>query len=263
MMKARAQNKGRSKTRNGLKISLKGLLTKRSLALGALILFIGVGVMASFGLYRASTRAFRVNEVIFYGNMHLSDGELKALAGIDNQEGLLKLSSREVSERVKKSPWIKAVSIRKDFPHRVLIKVQETSPFAILEMKGRAFLIDEKGRMLEEMRDAVPFLPIIATDPSKNRDNFTEALSLARVLKDRKIAAERNRVEIIADKGPENISLVMDNVVIKIGRGNYEQKLDRLFELEEEIKRRAVAVDYVDLRFSNRVVVKPISGVVK
>jgi cell division protein FtsQ len=263
MMRFRAQKQGKSRNRKRLRVSLKGLSMKRSLILGALILLIGAGVMASFGLYRAISRAFPVNEVAVYGNMHLSDGELRALAGIYNHDGFLKVSAREVSERVLKSPWIKAVSVRKDFPHRVLIKVQETSPFAILEMKGRAFLIDEKGRMLEEMKDAVPFLPVITTDPSKNRDNFTEALSLARVLKDRKIAAERNRVEIIADKGPENISLVMDNVVIKIGRGNYEQKLNRLFELEEEIKRRAVAVDYVDLRFANRVVVKPISGVVR
>jgi len=52
-------------------------------------------------------------------------------------------------------------------------------------------------------------------------------------------------------------------VVIRMGQGDYERKLSRLLALEDEIKKRQIAVDYVDLRFANRVVVKPISEVVR
>jgi len=45
--------------------------------------------------------------------------------------------------------------------------------------------------MLEEMKEAIPFLAVITADPSGNRENFIEALQLARVLKDKKIATER------------------------------------------------------------------------
>jgi hypothetical protein len=34
-------------------------------------------------------------------------------------------------------------------------------------------------------------------------------------------------------------------------------------ELEEEIKSRRIPVDYIDLRFANRVVVKPVNEVIR
>lgn len=241
----------------------KGLFRKRTLAVLALLLVVMVSVIGGLRLYRMSARFFHVTEIVFFGNVHLSDGDLKALIGAIENESLLRLSTKEISTRLLKSPWIKDVCVRKDFPHGISIRVHESSPFAILEMKGRSFLVDEKGKMLEEMKGAVPFLPVITADPFKNRDIFMEAISLARVLKEKKIATERNRVEIVADKVAESISVVIDNVIVKVGQGNYEQKLSRLFELEDEIKKRAIAVDYVDLRFANRVVLKPINEVVR
>jgi len=241
----------------------KNLFRSRTLLLGALVLLIGAGVVLSLRLHRFSAALFPLREIIFQGNVHLSEGELKTIAGISGSENLLTLSAKGLSTKLLQSPWIRDVGVRKEFPHRILIRLGETSPFAILETKGHTFLIDERGRMLEEMKGTVPFLPIINADPFKNRENFMEALNLAKVIKDRKIATERNRVEIIADKGPETISMVLDDVLIKVGHGDYEQKLNRLFALEEEIKKRAITVDYVDLRFANRVVVKPISEVVR
>lgn len=253
----------KSRSRKGGKAPWKGLFVKRFIFFAALLLLFGGGVVVSLLIYQTGVKAFPVTEIVFYGNTHLSDSELRTLTGISKDESLFSVSPKRVSAKLLQSPWVKEVSIRKDFPHRVLIRILESSSFAILEMKGRAFLVDEKGKMLEEMKDAVPFLPVITADPFKNRDNFIEALNLAKVVKDSKIATERNRVEIIADKGPESISLVMDNMVIRMGQGDYERKLNRLLALEDEIKKRSIAVDYVDLRFANRVVVKPISEVVR
>ncbi|HXX54393.1 MAG TPA: FtsQ-type POTRA domain-containing protein [Thermodesulfovibrionales bacterium] len=233
--------------------------------LGVVAVFLSMGAMVLLGLrlYRAGERLFPVREVVFYGNLHLSEAELKTMMGLNPEEGLIHASAKRISERLLKSPWIRNVSVRKEFPHLMEMKIDESSPFAILEMKGRSFLIDEKGKLLEEMKGTIPFLPVITADPFGDRQEFLEALHLARVLKDRKVATERSRVEIVTGKGPESIAMVLDGVLIKIGEGDYEQKLNRLFELEDEIKRRAIAVDYVDLRFANRVVVKPISEVVR
>lgn len=240
------------------------LLRKRYLIFVFVLFVLGAGLISTLWLYRLSSRLFPVKEIVFYGNKHLSETELRSLTGIDEKEGLIKLSAAGISKDLSKSPWIRGVSIRKDFPDRVLIKIHEASPFALLELKGRTFFIDDAGRMLEEIKGStVPFLPIISADPFNRHDDFSEALNLARVVKDKKIATERNRVEILADKGPENLSMVIDNVVIKVGQGDYEQKIRRLFDLEDEIRRRAVTVDYVDLRFANRIVVKPIREAVK
>lgn len=259
---------GKKKGSSGLSMNRKGLgtglLRKRPLIALVLIILAAAGAFSGLrAAYKASDKLLPVKEVIFLGNTHLTDSELMSLSGIRGDEGFLTLSPKDISARLLQSAWIREVSVRRELSRRVLIKIEETSPFAILEMKGKSFLIDEKGRMLEEMKGAVPFLPVITADPFKNRDIFLEALSLARVLRDKKVATERNRVEIIADRGPESISVVLDKVLIKVGWGDYEQKLTRLFELEDEIRKRGITLDYVDLRFANRVVVKPISEVVR
>jgi cell division protein FtsQ len=240
-------------------------IKKGYLVLVLVVLLVSAGVAFSLVLVRASVRMFPVREILFSGNMHITEAELNTLAGVRPGEGLLTVSGRDVSSRLLQSPWIRTVSIRKDLPDRLMIRVSEATPFAILDRKGQAFLIDEKGRLLEKIHgDSVPFLPIISADPERMHESFIEAIRLAAVIKERKIATERNRVEIIANvKAPEELSLVVDSVVIKIGRGDYEQKLERLFALEDEIRKRMVTVDYVDLRFANRVVVKAISEVVR
>ncbi|HXX57220.1 MAG TPA: FtsQ-type POTRA domain-containing protein [Thermodesulfovibrionales bacterium] len=234
-------------------------------ALLVLFLLGSAGVVLGVGLYRVSSGIFAVKEVVFSGNRHMSDAELRAAAGVKKGDNLLMVSPRRVSERLLESPWIRTVSIRKELPERLLIRVSEATPFAILDRKGHSFLIDEKGRMLEKIQgDGVPFLPIINGDPAKMRETFVEALRLAGVLKEKKIATERNRVEILANgKGPEELAVVIDSVIIKVGSGDYEQKIERFFSLEDEIKKRAITVDYVDLRFASRVVVKPVNEVVR
>lgn len=243
--------------------SFSGLFGRRRLAVLLLFILAVAGLFAGIGFYGADIAPLHMKEVVFYGNKHLTVEELRAMSGINAGESLLMLPAGKVSGRLLKSPWIKSLSIRKGYPDRLLVKIHEAEPFAILQVNSQTFLIDEHGSMLEKIDGSVPFLPVITVNPAKSRENFHEALSLASIIKERGIAAEKSRVEIIADKGPEDMSMVVDALLIKVGVGDYRQKLDRLSDIEKEIQRRAIPVDYVDLRFANKVVVKPINEVVR
>ncbi len=207
--------------------------------------------------------AFVLRTIVFAGNAHLTDDELRGLAGLKGGENLLTLSSAAVYRRISASPWTRSVSVRKDFPDRLAILVHETEPFALLDMKGRLFIVDEKGKMLEELREsAMPFLPIISGDPFGDREVFSEAIRLVRAVKETGLVSRKNRIEIIA-RSLNEIAVNLDGEVVKVGAGDYEDKLSRLAELEEEIRNRRIPVDYIDLRFANRVVVKPVNEVVR
>lgn len=234
-----------------------------------LFTFVLLVLLMNYGLHKFGKEFLPVKKIVFIGNKHISENELKTLSGITlSAEGghsdMINISAKSIKTNLLRSPWITNVSIRRDFPDTLKIRVFETEPFAILEMKGKPFLIDENGRLLEELKgEAVPFLPIILSDPFKNKDCFIEAINLAKVLRDRNIAKERNRVEIIADRDRESMSVVIDGVLIKVGYGKYEEKIERLFELEDEIRKKAQAVEYIDLRFSDNVIVKPVKEVVR
>src|SRR6266498_2008964 len=115
----------KQKERKGFRGKMPGI---RSLLVISFFLLAGAGVVFGIRLYRESNKIFPIGEVVFYGNTHLSDNELRAIAGI-NGESILHLSTKAVSERLLKSPWIRSISVRKDMPRRMSIKIQEASPF--------------------------------------------------------------------------------------------------------------------------------------
>ncbi len=169
-----------------------------------------------------------VENISIHGNKHLTDDEIKILAGISGKENLLTISTNDICNRLLKSPWIKSVTVRKEFPQTLSLTVEEATPFALLDMNNRLFLVDEKGKFLEEFNDnSIPFLPIIAGDPYKEREGYLEALKLVTVMNEGNFASERDHIEIII-KRPHELTATIDGNIVKIGVGEYKEKLARL-----------------------------------
>jgi cell division protein FtsQ len=199
-----------------------------------------------------------LKQVVFAGNKHLTDEELKALCGVNMHESLVTLSNNKISRQLLKSPWVRSVSLRKEFPGTVSVTIKEAEPFALLDMNKHLFLMDEKGILLEELKgDAIPFLPIITADPFREKAGFSEALNLVKLMNAKGFPSERDNIGITAHK-PHELSVEMDGIVVKIGAGRHEEKLEKLIRLEEDIKSMHIPVDYIDLRFENKAIVKPV-----
>ncbi|MBI4685043.1 MAG: FtsQ-type POTRA domain-containing protein [Nitrospirae bacterium] len=259
----RASNKKTDKKTSAQKSGMARCVVKLMFVIAFLtVIYFGVSYALSLKHYTL----FPVKDVVFSGNKHLTDNELKAMMGFKGEEGLIGLSGKEFSARLLKSPWVKAVSFRKDFPNRFLIRVEEAMPYALLEMNGRTFFIDDEGNLLEEIKGgSIPFLPVVSGDPFNNHASFTEALNIIRAVKAKGFTNIKDRIEVILPQGSgtENLSMQIDGTLVKIGYGEYEEKLERLIELEDEIVKRGIPVDYIDLRFANRVIVKPVKEVVR
>lgn len=202
---------------------------------------------------------FPLKEVVFIGNRHLRDAELKKLMGVSEGNDLLKLSCQRLANGLLSSAWIKSVSIRKEYPDRLLVRVVESEPFALFRGSGKLFIIDDTGRKLQELRGgSQPLLPIIVSDSfNVEPSSYFEALNLIKAIKDTPIASRP--VEIVGvDSAKSNLSLLVDGTPVRIGEGRYDEKLLRFVELEKEVRRRWAKVEYIDLRFANRVVIKPL-----
>jgi cell division protein FtsQ len=239
----------------GRKISIFGILKR----FAVLIVIFTIAVIVS--IYVSShplPLVLPIKHVIFIGNKHLTDDELTAIAGIRENNSLVMISNKEVGQRLLRSPWIRSVSVRKELPETLSLVIEEAAPFALLDMNGHLFLIDEKGKLLEELKDdSIPFLPIITGDPFKDSEGFSEAINLVKLMNDKGFSSERDHIEIIAQK-PHELTSIIDGTVVKMGSGEYEEKLKRMIELEEEIKNRGIHVDYIDLRFANKAIIKPV-----
>ena len=230
---------------------------KKRLRFVLIVSFLAVSVC--LGIYYIVRHNIKTGEIVFIGNNHLKNEELTSLIKIKKGEKTFEVSGSEIYKNLLKSPWIKDAVIRRELSGRLMVKVTEAVPVAILSLSGRPYLIDRDGVVLEEMKaGTVLFLPVIKDiDPRVNAETYTEAIRFVKVLYDKRILSYGGNLEISGSR-PEEIALKLDSVSIRVGIGDFEKKLGRLKFVRDEIEKRNMAVEYIDLRFSNRIIVKPV-----
>ncbi|UCG79206.1 MAG: FtsQ-type POTRA domain-containing protein [Nitrospirota bacterium] len=200
---------------------------------------------------------FPIKDIEVLGNKHLSDNEISKMSRLEKGESIFAVRSRTVVKRLEASPWIRSVSVRKEMPDRIVIMITEAVPSALLNDNGEYFLVGSDGKVLEKQGDGEKFLPVIKGDP-KDRKAIQEAVKFANVLTEYGVDPSE-RSEILVDK-LENMTFNYGGTSIKVGYGQYEAKLLRYLELKDEIARRGIPVNYIDLRYDRRVVVRAVDG---
>ncbi len=260
----KARNTGKTARRNRPEAPGRaGSLLRKAKVVGIAVLVVAAAAAAVRVFPTHAPAVLGITGVVVSGNEHLTDEELRQIAGISGNESLLTLSEKEVYAKLAQSPWIREASVRKEYPGTLLIRIRETEPFALLDMKGKTYIVDDQGRMLEELTDnTVPFLPVILSDPYSEKDAYREAVALAKTIKTMGILHRSQRIEIIAHR-PNELTANLDGVIVKIGAGEHQDKLTRLLDVEEEIRKRNIPVGYIDLRFAKKVVVKPVNEVIQ
>ncbi len=248
----------RSKTRKKKKkVNRRGekLITffKRGSLLLLAVVFVAIAVLG----VKWSSQKFNIKEIVIAGNYHLDEADVVSSAGINMGAPLFKVEFNDLDQRLRENAWIKRVGLRKQYPGTLIINIEEAVPKALLSRKDRLYLIDSEGEILERIEgETTPFLPVIKGINPENKKGMTEALKLVEALTANNSLANRESIEI----GLEAYGLTMniDGEFIKVGYGNYSKKFARWIELEPEIRKKGVAIRYVDLRFKDSVIVKPL-----
>jgi cell division protein FtsQ len=227
---------------------------------GTIVLLAVVIVAASVLGVKTLTYQFGINDIQIIGNYHLEIKDVISSSKIEKGEPLLRISLRDIEDRLEQNPWIKSASIKKQLPGTLLIKIKEAEPMALLSLKKRLYLMDGDGELLERLKgDGIPFLPVIKNINPKKKKDMAEALKLVSILNDKNITANRESIEIGVES--YGLKMNMDGELIKVGYGDYSAKLDRWMELEPEIRKRGLPIKYVDLRFKDSVIIKPLNKV--
>ncbi|MCX8030896.1 MAG: FtsQ-type POTRA domain-containing protein [Thermodesulfovibrionales bacterium] len=238
------------------KVKLTTLIAKKKIFfLCSLLITI---ILAIIWLLSLIKQHFPLKEIIFTGNHYLSYNDLYNLSKVKINEPLFWISTEKIYKNLISSSWIKDVKIKKDLNGKLIIQITEATAVAILHNAKRNYLIDKAGTILEEIpENQFLFLPVIKDiDPMKDKDTFTEAILLLNTLKDKSTIPLSDHIEIIG-KYPEDLAVRTQEMTIKFGAGNFEEKLDKLEKIKEEIKNKYSSIESIDLRFTDQVIVKP------
>lgn len=201
-----------------------------------------------------------IRHIVIMGNKHLTEKEIRSIIAIKEGNSIIYPSAKSLYERLKKTPWIKDAIIRKDLNGTLTIYIKESTPVAIASFNGVSYLIDYEAQVLEagKIQDSATFLPVIKNiDPFKNRETIEEAVKLLNFINSKGFIKTEDEVTITGSN-PDDLTLYINGFPIIVGKGEFETKFAKYLVINAEIERRGLKVQYIDLRFPDKVIVKPV-----
>jgi cell division septal protein FtsQ len=173
---------------------------------------------------------------------------------------ILLVNIDHLQDMLERHRWVKEVCVRKIFPSSLRIEVQERIPAAVVK-KDKFYLIDRDGILLEETdpqeRHDLPLL----TDSDGFKTHYQEKLKLAWRCLDSLPAPERELIEVMDLSEYANVvaHLRGEKTRLKLGADRFHQKLKTFRQYQAKLE-KFEPLEYVDLRFGDRLYLKPQKG---
>ncbi len=257
--------------------------TRHSLKLFPLfLLIVAVILLALKGLFTFlyTNPTFKIVELEVSGTYPL-DPSLKMIRkvyplGLDNSikesiqnKNIFKINLKELSRRIiAQHPEILKAEVRRLVPNKIIINLKRRIPFARIEPAGypyKIFFIDREGFVLTDKKpasfDELPLIVGINTELARIREGkqsesiqLMKALSLLKEIATREDAADYEiaKIDVTSYK---NISFFINGgIEVKIGAGNFKERLDLLSRTLCELKANGYQPKYIDLRFGDPII---------
>lgn len=246
---------------------VEGLLHWSILRGAALALVLGAAGYYGSGLVLGA-EIFRVRGVTVRGNSRLSTGEVLALVSGLTSENVLRTDLSEYRARLIDSPWVADARLRRVLPSSVEVVIRERQPMGLCRLAGRLYLVDDTGTVIDEYgpQYADLDLPIIDGLSSVPRDGGPAldparaelAAAVMRDITDHKAIGRRVSQIDVSDAHDAVVILDGDTALLHLGEERFAERLQSYVELAPTLRSRLQEIDYVDLRFDERVYVRPV-----
>jgi cell division septal protein FtsQ len=230
--------------------------------------------VVTYAAYRAcdlvlSAAALRIQHISVKGNARLSEGEVRTLAEGIRGTSILTADLTAFRRRLLESPWVADVALRRVLPSTVEVFVSERTPIGLCRIKNQLYLVDRGGTVIDEFgpQYATFDLPIIdglVRPPASGQPAIDERRAdfAARVLE--AIAPRRDlerRISQIdvSDLHDAVVLIEGDAALLHLGEDRFLERLQSYLDVASALRDRVHDIDYVDLRFGDRLYVRPIA----
>ena len=227
----------------------------------------------------ARLEIFGVDRINVRGNHRLSNEETAAMLRHLRGRSVLAIDLADARRTLLSSPWVADASLRRTLPSTLDVVILERAPLGIGRINGALYLVDDRGSVIDEYGPdyADLDLPIIdglsahretddreagaapAAADSEEGANAYRALLARRLLdalRGRNMASRISQIDV-SDSRNAVVLLEGDSTLIRLGDERFVERLQSYFDLASALRERVPAIDYVDLRFDERVYVRP------
>ncbi len=231
-----------------------------------------IGAVLAIGAFKSvgaalSMPQLRVQHISIKGAEKLSPGEVEALVDGLRGDHILTADLNAYRRQLLQSPWVGTATLRRVLPSTIEILVTERVPMGLARVQGRLFLIDAGGHVIEEhgAQHAQYDLPIV--DGLQSNSAATgflidpeRAMLAARVIDataaDARVGPRVSQIDV-SDAHNAVVLLDGDRALLHLGEAHFVERLRSYMTLAPTLRERLDELDYVDLRFDDRIYVRP------
>ena len=256
------------------RVHVKPSRTKRrwSSRLKPLIRSALIGMFVVYGLYLGATgvahaNVLRINKIIVRGNERLSQADVLAVLSGLRGESLVWTDLEGWRNRLLTSPWVREAALRRSLPSTVEVVIWERQPIGIARLRKDMYLVDERGEIIDlygpQYADLeLPIIDGLAVAGSRDEvrtdpDRADLAARVAAALKGNPDVGARVSQIDVRDLHNAQVILSGDPAVIALGEAQFLERIESYLELAPTLRDRMAEIDHIDVRFENRIYVRP------
>jgi cell division protein FtsQ len=236
-------------------------------ARAAVLLALGLYVVYHVTVLMLNAQALTITRISVSGNSRMSRGEVVAL--LDGLRGTNMVTADLESWRQKLlgSPWVAEAAIRRVLPGTVAVAISERQPMGIGRVGDDLYLIDDRGGIIDQFGPNyaefdLPIIDGLAAPPRDNGPLIDEvragfAAHVLASLQAHPNLAKRVSELDVRDARDAVLLLKGDTTLVRLGNEQFAERLQSYLDLAPALRERVAGIDYVDLRFDERVYVRP------
>jgi|AntRauTorcE11897_2_1112592.scaffolds.fasta_scaffold00188_14 cell division protein FtsQ len=248
---------------------LPHLIKRWALRASILFLVLWIGLIAYTAGVHTSTSAwlttqshrltaamgFELKQIEVTGRRYTNPQTLRDLIQMEQGDSLFAINLQQARGRIQTLPWVRDVSLRRQWPDRISISLDERQPLALWQQDGKLSVIDLDGEVIyPENLDDFTTLPILT-----GQDAPEHARTLIEMLTAEPIVAEQ--VDSAIRIGGRRWDIKLKNgIKIKLPEDDMPYALARVAEAERKYLIFSKEILSLDARFSDKLIVKASSG---
>jgi cell division septal protein FtsQ len=211
--------------------------------------------------------ALQVRHISVHGNVRLSSGEVREI--IDGLRGssILTADLPRYRRQLLASPWVADVALRRVLPSTVEVFVSERRPIGLCRLRSELYLIDAEGTLIAQYGPQyaefdLPIIDGLLRPPSSGQPTVDErraelaARALDAIAQRRDLAQRVSQIDV-SDAHDVIVLMQNDPAMVHLGEERFLERLQAYVDLAPALRDRVPEMDYVDMRFEQRVYVRP------
>jgi len=208
-------------------------------------ILISLGLFLNLCILGFKTKYFNVNEISIKGKNEIIKNDIVQKLNSIKGKNLIYINSKKLEKNLKYDPRVESVDIKKIYPDKLVIEINEKTPYVFIRNNDKFHLADKNLVIygnIDEIQNVD--IPIVNNDTSTKLEDFKTILS--------KIEYEElyKSISEIRKNGVYYEVVLKDGVIIRTDKLVEEKKYETSFKLYKKLKNQQ-PMEYIDIRYKD------------